>query len=146
MVPELEEGVYLRPTQLQGRAGDSFDIEIVVRPAGWAVSGCEVVLGYDPAVLAVVDVQPGAFLGADPIVGLKRLDNSAGEMTLVMARTGETAASCPAGVLATVSLSVRDPAPEGEHPLELVSVGLADSSFQDIEGVPTQGAILYVVS
>ncbi|MBE9505863.1 MAG: hypothetical protein IMY84_03530, partial [Chloroflexi bacterium] len=68
VVPELEEGVYLRPTQLQVSPGDTLDVEIVVRPAGWAVSGCEVVLSYDPAVLAVVAVQPGAFLGADPIV------------------------------------------------------------------------------
>lgn len=145
VVQEPEEGVYLRPTQLEGRPGDTLDVEVVVRPAGWAVSGCEVVLGYDPAALAVVAVQPGAFLGGDPIVGLKRIDNSAGEVTLAMARTGETPASCPAGVLATVSFVVRDPALAGEYPLELVSVGLADALFQDIDGVPTQGAMLCVL-
>ena len=145
-LPEPEEGIYLRPTQLQARPGDTLDVEIAVRPAGWAVSGCEVVLGYDPVALAVVGVQPGGFLGSDPIVGIKRMDNSAGQVTLVMARTGETPASCPAGVLATISLAVRDPASVGEYSLELTKVGLADASFQDIEGVPTQGATLFVVS
>ena len=145
-LPELDEGVCLRPTRMEARPGDTLEVEIAFKPAAWTVSGCEVVLGYDPAVLVVVGVQPGGFLGSDPIVGLKRMDNSAGEVTLAMARRGETPSSCPAGVLATVSLSVRDSAPVGEYPLELTKVGLADASFQDIEGVPTQGATLYVVS
>lgn len=144
--PEPEEGVYLYPTQVEALPGEEFDIEITVRPSGWGVSGCEVVMTYDPQLMEPLDIEAGDFLGATPLIGLKRIDSQSGTITLAMARVGETSAPSPAGVLATVTFKVADSAAAGTYDLPLTWVGLADEDFQDITGFPVQGTSVRISS
>jgi len=144
--PEPEEGVYLYPTLIQARPGEDMAVEIRVRPSGWAVSGCEVVIAYDPALMEPLGVEAGSFLGPTPLIGLEKIDSQSGKISLAMARVGETTTPNPAGVLATVSFRIADSAAAGTYNLSLTWVGLADQDFQDIIGFPTQGTEIWIVS
>jgi len=144
--PEPEEGVYLYPTLIQARPGEDVAVEIRVSPSGWAVSGCEVVIAYDPGVMQPLDIETGSFLGATPLIGLEKIDSQSGTIALAMARVGEATPPSPAGVLATVSFRIADSAAAGTYNLSLTWVGLADQDFQDIIGFPTQGTEVWIVS
>ena len=144
--PEPEEGVYLYPTLIQARPGEDVAVEIRVSPSGWAVSGCEVVIAYDPVVMESLGVEAGDFLGATPLVGLEKIDSQSGKISLAMARVGETTVPSPAGVLATVSFRIADSAAAGTYSLSLTWADLSDQDFKDIIGFPTQGTEVWIVS
>ena len=144
--PEPEEGVYLYPTLIEARPGEDVDVEVRVRPSGRGVSGCEVVIGYDPAVMESLGVEAGDFLGATPLVGLQKIDSQSGKISLAMARVGETTVPSPAGVLATVSFRIADSAAAGTYSLSLTWADLSDQDFKDIIGFPTQGTEVWMVS
>jgi len=144
--PEPEEGVYLYPTLIEARPGEELSIEIRVKPAGQGVSGCEVVIAYDPGVMQPLDIETGSFLGPTPLVGLRKIDSQSGKISLAVARVGETTAPSPAGILATVSFRIADSAATGTYNLSLTWVGLSDQDFQDIIGFPTQGTEVWIVS
>lgn len=144
--PEPDEGVYLYPTLIEARPGEDLSVEIRVKPTGQGVSGCEVVIGYDPAVMESLGVEAGDFLGAAPLIGLENIDSQSGTVALAMARVGDTTAPSPAGVLATVSFRVADSAASGTYSLSLTWAGLSDEDFQDIIGFPTQGTEVWTVS
>jgi len=138
--------VYLYPTLIEARPGEELSIEIRVKPAGQGVSGCEVVIGYDPAVMESLGVEAGDFLGAAPLVGLKKIDSQSGKISLAMARVGETTTPSPTGILATVSFRIADSAATGTYNLSLTWAGLSDQDFQDIIGFPTQGTEVWIAS
>ncbi len=144
--PEPEEGVYLNPTLIEARPGEDLSVEIRVKPTGQGVSGCEVVIGYDPAVMESIGVEAGDFLGAAPLIGLEKIDSQSGTIALAMARVGETATPSPTGVLATMSFRIADSAAAGIYSLSLTWAGLSDQDFQDIIGFPTQGTEVWIVS
>jgi hypothetical protein len=144
--PIPEEGVYLNPTYIEAEPGEELTISIEVKPSGWGVSGGEISLVFDPDVLQAIDIEPGDFLGSSPIVGLKQLDNQAGEIRLAQARVGETEVPSPSGTLATVELKVLDSAGSGVYEIELIVVGLADENFNDIAGFTVQGTIIKISS
>ena len=50
-----------------------------------------------------------------------------------MARVGETSVPSPPGLLAIVTLNVLDSAPDGEYPLTISYVSLADEDIERIE-------------
>jgi hypothetical protein len=144
--PIPEEGVYLNPTYIEAEPGEEITISIEVKPSGWGVSGGEIRLAFDPDVLQAIDIEPGSFLGSNPIVGLQQLDNQAGEISLALARVGETEVPSPAGVLVTVELKVLDSAASGVYEIELIVVGLADENFNDIVGFTVQGLTIKISS
>ena len=143
--PEPEEGVYLYPTLIEARPGEDVAVEIRVSPSGWGVSGCEVVIAYDPAVMESLGLEAGDFLGAAPLIGLEKIDSQSGTISLAMARVGETAVPSPAGTLATATFRMADSAATGTYNLSLTWAGLSDQDFQDIIGFPTQGTEVWIV-
>ena len=143
---EPAEGVYLSPVLIEAHPGDEITIEIKVKPSGWGVSGCEVNLDFDPDVIEALAVEPGTFLGDTPLVGMNRIDNQSGWMTLALARVGVTSVPSPAGVLATINFKVLDSAKSGSYELDLIKVGLANEDFQDITKFAVQGTIINISS
>jgi hypothetical protein len=143
---EPEEGVYLYPTRFEASPGDDLAVQIRVKPAGQGVSGCEVVIGYDPPVMESLGVEAGDFLGAAPVIGLEKIDSQSGTIALAMARGGETAVPSPAGTLATATFRVVDSAAAGQYYLRLTWASLSDQDFLDIIGFPTQGAEVWIAS
>lgn len=142
--PEPREGVYLSPTSIEAEPGQQVTIEIKVKPAGWGVSGGEINLAFNSDVLEGVTIEPGDFLGSNPIVGLNRIDNQGGVVRLALARVGETTVPSPPGILATVQFRVLDSAISGTYELELTKVGLADENFEDITDFAIQGASIKI--
>jgi len=143
---EPAEGVYLSPLLIEAHPGDEVSIEIKVKPSGWGVSGCEVKLDFDPDIMEALSVEPGTFLGDTPLVGMNRIDNQSGWVTLALARVGVTSVPSPAGVLATANFRVLDSARSGSYELDLTKVGLANEDFQDITQFTVQGTIINVSS
>lgn len=143
---EPEEGVYLYPTRIEARPGEELSVEIRVKPAGQGVSGCDVAMAYEPALMEALGVEAGDFLGAAPRIGLQKIDSQSGTIALAMARDGETTVPSSAGVLATVTFRIVASAAAGEYFLRLTWVGLSDQDFQDIIGFPTQGAEVWILS
>ena len=143
---EPAEGVYLSPVLIEAHPGDEITLEIKVKPSGWGVSGCEVNLDFDPDVMEALAVEPGTFLGDTPLVGMNRIDNQSGWITLALARVGETSVPSPAGVLATVNFKVLVSATSGSYELDLTKVGLANEGFQDITQFTVQGTSINISS
>lgn len=143
---EPAEGVYLSPLLIEAHPGDEITIEIKVKPSGWGVSGCEVNLDFDPDIMEALAVEPGTFLGDTPLVGINRIDNQSGWITLALARVGVTSVPSPAGVLATATFKVLDSAKSGSYELDLTKAGLANEDFQDVTQFTVQGTIINISS
>jgi hypothetical protein len=141
-----EEGVYLNPPLIEAEPGQELSIKIEVKPSGWGVSGGEINLAFNSGVLKVVNIEPGNFLGSNPIVGSRQVDNQAGVIRLALARVGKTPVPSPSGVLATVDFKISDLATSGTYELKLTKVGLANENFQDITGFTIQGTIIKISS
>lgn len=143
-LPEPEEGVYLSPTLIEAKAGQTVSFEIMVKPSGWGMSGCEINLVFSPDIMGEVDIELGDFLGSNPVIGLKQVNNRDGVVRLALARVGETSVPSPPGILATVKFKILDSATSGTYELKLTEIGLADENFQDITGFTVQGASIKI--
>ena len=117
--------------------GQQFQIEVLVDPDANGVSGGEIHLTYDPALVQVIDVTPGTLLGDNPLQGAKDINNGAGLLTYAIARVGETSVPSGAGTLAVITLRVPTTAAVGSTLLELTWVALTDESFVFIRNVNT---------
>ena len=125
----------LAPSSVDVQPGDEFTIEVNVDPAGKGISGGEISLRFDPAVVTVVSVEAGQLLGAEPLEGIKQIDEGEGTLRYALARLGATAVPTPSGTFARVTFQVAEGAEAGSYSLELESVALADEAFKDVTPV-----------
>ena len=126
-------GVYINPPSLEAEPGEEITINVEVKPGERGVSGAQIYLEYDSSALEVTALEPGSFLGSTPTVGFKEISNDDGILGYAMARVGETSVPSPPGLLAIVTLNVLDSAPDGEYPLTISYVSLADEDIERIE-------------
>ncbi len=119
----------------QGRALVS--IEVLV--AGVGVSAADVTISFDPKSLRIIGVEPGDLLGENPLVGMKSIDQEAGEARIALARTGKTRVPTPSGTLLVVTVQVlKDAAPGSRLPLRIAQLTLVDQAFNAISQVRLQ--------
>ena len=126
------------------KPGQEIKFEIKIRPSGWGVSGCEINLSFSSPIMEKAEIEFGDFLGSNPIIGLKQVNNQDGVIKLALARVGETPVPSPPGILAAVNFRILDSASSGTHQLELTKVGLADEYFQDITDFKIQDATINI--
>ena len=111
------------------------------------LSGADLTLTFDPLGMRVLGVEPGGILGANPVIGLSRVDQEQGEVRIALARVGETKAPTPAGTLATISIQVlQGTGPGTTLALQLTRLTLADEAFQEIQNVQLRDAEISVVA
>lgn len=139
------EGVYITPPSQEVEPGQEVRIKVEVKPVGWGVSAGEINLKFDPSALQATSIEPGDFLGSNPLVGLNEIDNEAGTLGYSLARVGATSPPSPPGVFAIIKLKALEVAKSGTYELTLTKVGLADEDFEDIMGIKVQGASIKVV-
>jgi len=124
----------------EAKLGEEFEVRVCVKLEGCGISAGEILFTFDGGTMEVVSIEPGDLLGANPLVGLKEIDNQAGTIKYALARTGPTSVPTPPGVFAILKLKVLESARTGTYELKLSKVGLADETFKDITGLEVQGA------
>ncbi len=135
--------VFLNPKSQHASPGSEVTVNVEVMPAGWGVSAGEIGLSFDASALEAVKVTPGSLLGANPLLGTQKLDNTAGTVTYALARAGATTAPGARAVLATVTFKV-GPTARGTLNVGIAKVGLTDEKLQEIKGLQTQGGTIIV--
>ena len=131
--------VFISPKTQNAKAGSQIKVSVEVAPGDWGVSGAEIRLSFDPQKLEAISVKPGAALGANPIQGLSKIDNSAGTIVLAIARQGETTSPGAKGALANIEFRAKTGA-SGTARIELKGTALSDEIFQPIAGLILDGA------
>ena len=119
--------------------GDTLSVNIHVDPDGNGVSGGEICLLFDTAVLEVTDLTKGDMLGTDAFDTGSGYDNTAGTVTAVLARQGVTTPPTAAGTWATVTFQVKAGVADGTTTIAITSVGVVDGDFAPIIGITTTG-------
>jgi len=138
-------GVYIDPQNFEIRPGEEFSVNLIADLTGRGVSGCEVVLGFDPFVFQLIDVVSGDLLGADPLIGTKNIDNTAGKVRFAIARKGMTDITASTGVLSTFSLLVLNSAPSGSYDLTIGDLMLTDHDFKEMAGYEVHSGSIEVI-
>jgi hypothetical protein len=123
----------LQPVQTLLPEQGTYTVILHMDPRGHAVSGVDVVVRYDPAVLRVAALSKGSLLGADA-ADVSRVDEAAGIIYISLARLGPTTGPTQAGALASLSLTFR--APAGQVPVTgntVLTIGQALVLDADVE-------------
>ena len=93
-------------------------------------------IDYDPSLLEVIGVAPGALLGQEPVTVGPILDETTGVVQYAAARIGETTPPTPSGLFATIQLKVLATAPEGSMTtLTITEVKMPDENIQEIADI-----------
>lgn len=138
-------GVYIDPQHSETRSGEQVSVNLTAAFAGCGISGCEVVLEFDPAVFQLIDVVSGNLLGGDPLIGTKYIDNTAGKVRFAIARKGLTEMTDSNGILSTFSLQLVNSAGTGPHDLTIGDIILTDHDFKEMAGYETHSGSVEVL-
>jgi len=139
------ESMYLYPPSQQANPGQELAVTVEVRSMGTIITGGEIRLTFNPAVLNVTEVAAGDLLGVDAVFGLSDIDNEIGEIRFALARKGEGPDSTSSSVLSVIKLKVLDTASPGSYQLNLHEVLLTDDEFNFIPDVICQGAYIDIM-
>ena len=145
--PKVEEApvVSLTPASQKVHPGKDFSVTISVDPKGRGISGGELNLSFDAAVMQIAKVTAGDLLGDSPIIGIEEIDNEAGRLKYALARKGVTPVPTPKGSFASITFTVKEDAKPGEYDLVITKMGLSDENFEDITEVKTEGGKVVIM-
>lgn len=132
-------------TELQ--PGQEFDVEVALDPVGRGISGVQVWIEYDPALLEPVGVEPGTLLGVAPIEAGPIIDEVEGVFQYAAARIGPTDPPTAAGLFASIRFRVLDSvATASETVLEISQVKIPDENILEITDVRTGEVLRLAIS
>ena len=123
------ESIRIRPSSRIAQLGQEVSVFIEAN-VGFGISGSEIKLKLDPAKLQVIDIIEGDLLGADPLVGLKKIDNQTGIVHYALARRGPTTTSTSTGALAVIKIRAMEATKTGVCDLTLEDVKLTNADFE----------------
>ena len=110
-------------------------MEVFISPKKVGVSAAQVVLSFDPGSLEVLELVPGPFLGASPLVLRSDISEVQGLVTFTAARRGPTQEMGEPGALLTLRLR-RKEATETPNPVVRVeTLELTGPDFKFIQNV-----------
>ena len=144
MPPGTFAAVRIDPKQSIVAAGETFTVSVMIDEAS-DLGAFESTLLYAPAIVMVVDVTVGEFLGSTgrAVIPLgPDIDNQAGRTTFGAWTLGLQPGPNGAGVVVTVSLTAQG---EGESPLDLQYVQVVDTTA-DLQAVTVEGGLVVVES
>jgi len=142
--PEIT-GISLAPGSQKVSTGQEINLAIQALVAGFGISGAELEVKFDPAVIQVISLSPGDLLGSSPIVAIEEINNSTGYVHYALARRGETQASDSAGTLVTLRCTIPNSAPIGNHDVTIKSAILTDEQFQETTSFSIQNGTVKIV-
>ena len=88
------------------KRGEEFSVVVNLDPLGRGVSGAQVSIEYDSAVLQAVGAEPGDLLGPDPAEAGPTIDHAKGTIDYAAARIGPTQGPTSSGSFATLTFSL----------------------------------------
>ena len=105
-------------TATEVRPGQEFSVVLAVDPGGRGISGVDVKIRFDSAILEMVDATAGDLLGEKPdevasVIPSVEIDNATGTLSYLDVRIGPTSPPTPPGVLGTLKVRVLETAPVG---------------------------------
>ena len=137
--PEAPSGgatVRITPGSLTVAPGDLSQVVVEIVLGDVGLSAVDLTLSFDPRGMRVIAVEPGSLLGTNPIAGVERIDQEAGEVRIALARVGSTQAPTTGGALFSISLQVHEGATPGATlPLRLTGATLVDEAFEELSEV-----------
>ena len=136
--------VKVEPASARAARGQDVEFQVVVEPGLNGVSAGEITLSFDPALLQVVDIEAGDFLGANPAQGPQQIDNVGGQAIYALARVGETVSPSTTGTLATIILRVQESGTSPEGSLIFSEVRFTDDKFEFIPNVEAIGGVVEI--
>ena len=127
--------VQIEPSSKSVNRADTFSVNVVVYPAGQAVSGVQIKMNFDESVVNLNSAVPGTFLGSSPIQFANNIDNTNGTLELAYNIAGGDSAKSANGTFATLTFTVKSNAPGGTSNLDLTMAKLTNASADTISGV-----------
>ena len=100
--PDVE--VTVKVLRYLGLTPKELQVEVFISPKKVGVSGAQVVLSFDPGSLEALELVPGPFLGASPLVLRSDISEVQGLVTFTAARRGPTHELGEPGALVTLRL------------------------------------------
>jgi len=137
--------VFIDPQSQSVDAGQTFTLNIAVRPQGKGVSAVQVIMRFDASAMYVGGVELGDLLGADaiPVPGYPKIDNTGGTVQIAAARQGATTPPTAEGVFAKITLTAAHAFPQefppGTYLFTLEKAQVVDENALDISGVINEG-------
>ncbi len=127
--------VRIEPSSMSVNRTDTFSVNVVVYPAGQAVSGVQIKMDFNESVVNLNSAVPGTFLGSSPIEFANNIDNTNGTLEFAYTIAGGDSAKSANGTFATLSFTVKSNAPNGTSNLDLTTAKLTNASADPIAGV-----------
>lgn len=104
--PKIEAALMFDPKTLTV-ASTSGSININLDSAGNSVTGVQIELSFDPKVIAITSITPGAFF-PKPNPLFKNIDNAKGRLTYILAVSPTDIAVSGSGPVASLAFTVKD--------------------------------------
>ena len=139
-------------TATEVRPGQEFSVVLAVDPGGRGISGVDVKIRFDSAILEMVDATAGDLLGEKPdevasVIPSVEIDNATGTLSYLDVRIGPTSPPTPPGILGTLKVRVLETAPVGtETSLRLTEVHIPDENIEEIADLLIGDDLAVVVS
>lgn len=137
--------VYLTPPTQEIRRRQEFQFSLRVEQAKIAISGAGFILAFDPEVLQIIDIIPGKIFGENPLVGVKHIDNSRGEIQYAVNTSFGATTPSPKDTIAIIKGKVTAYAPISESTISLVNVSLVDEDYKKISGIIVEQRVVKIV-
>ncbi len=133
---------FISPNTIQAAPGETFWLDVVVKPYGQMITAADVTLTFEPEVLAVLDIEAGDALGPQVLTGGRVLDNEQGRAQIAVA--GVEPEVFVEGTVARFQFQVRDGVPAQDVVVRL-SLAAADENFQNMPAAVAWGGTVRVV-
>ena len=108
-------------------------VDIEIDPQGRGISGGEIYLKFTPEAFVLSEIVSGELLGEGPLVGAHVVDTTSGTILYAIARRGLTPVPTQTSIFARLTFTVLDGTKSGIYVFSLLTVGLSDNWFQDID-------------
>lgn len=125
--------VSINSTHTDMKLVNEVSVDIEIDPKGRGISGGEIYLKFTPEAFVLSEIASGELLGKDPLVGAHVVDTTSGTILYAIARRGPTSVPTQTSVFARLTFTVPDGTKPGIYEFSLITVGLSDNWFQDID-------------
>jgi len=77
-----------------------------INPAGIGISAADLHISYHPVAFEVLGIRVGSALGSETLTAVEKIDNGVGELSIAIARIGETSVPSNADTLIFIDIRV----------------------------------------
>ncbi|MDD5095378.1 MAG: cohesin domain-containing protein [Dehalococcoidia bacterium] len=144
-LPSLD--IYVSPSSQKASPGQEISVSVTAKAVNCGISGSEISVKFDPAVLQVAELNVDDALGSNTIIAVKETGNQSGILRCALARRGTTQISASEEILARIKFRIADWAKTGSYNLTLTEVKLTNEKDppQTMTGVEIHNGSIEIV-